>query len=265
MKTIYIRQSSALFMMLLALLGCDGTNDPAPVTCKLSSTKIETNEFNPDFLLKFEYDAAGRIIKQIVESDEPDNNNIFSYTYDADGRINVIKLKIYDKDVTCKLVYTKSKITTEWFLSGNPDGEVGNEIYYLNEDGTIKAKAIDRPWDSGVRDSTVYFYDARKNPIKIKKFQDGEFDEEYEYVFGDAPNPMAGVPPYSTYFGLLSPVYQAPNVMLKYREVGDTEWETIVTYTLNKEGYPVSAKDTFDPGGGDESDTLFQWTYENCK
>lgn len=265
MKTIYIRQSSALFMMLLALLGCDGTNDPAPVTCKLSSTKIETNEFNPDFLLKFEYDASGRVVKQIVDSDDPDEKNTFSYTYDNEGRLNEIKFKIDDFDVTHKVVYTKSTIRIKLYASLYPEGVDTGEIYYLNEDGTIKAKAIDRPWDSGVRDSTVYFYDARKNPIKIKKFQDGEFDEEYEYVFGDAPNPMAGVPPYSTYFGLLNPVYQAPNVMLKYREVGDTEWETIVTYTLNKEGYPVSAKDTFDPGGGDESDTLLTWTYENCK
>ena len=185
---------------------------------EISLTFTDTTGITRNYILTL--DKYGRTVKDVLESGNPDENCITTYTYDKNG--NVIKAESkYGENDEAYYTYTYKNNLVQYFTVQSTDGTDYNCTYSYDKKNNITGTKFRGDKDLQPYDlELTYTYD-KKGRIVTKTYTETGYSEESKYTYNSK--------------GLVT---KAEIIATN----GDQEMTNVITYKYNKAGDMIRQK-----------------------
>jgi len=184
----------------------------------------------------YKYDGKNRVIEHVAGQD----GLTYSYSYDADGRLQQVDQYDYSRSLISTRVYSYPyKDTILVTLT-----ELGQQYPPLKYILNAKQQLIRTVSPGGAGFTFTYHADGSIARVELLNPVQQVY-VRYDYENDDKWHPLSGIPPANYHLMVRNDFYVSNflhnPVRIKVQEAGFTRPDRVFKYEYNKNGYPISA------------------------
>jgi len=228
MKGIYY----CIVGLLVGAASCVETSETKELSALCLPDTIHTvyGDFGP---ARIEYDSVNRV--KWVRM----NGSLITFTYDAHG--NMIST---GSSSTTYSYNTNNQLVEIAYVDGGTAAYTRTSTYAYNTSGQLISETTNETWnDAPPNNHAIYYYYPDTTTNNFSLIDNGSGQQLY-FEYDNKPNPLKRQGVVGWFFNLFQeslyyPIYFTDNNIVRMRSV-TPNWETVLTYTYNEFGYPLS-------------------------